>query len=357
MTKTLFYLFFLFCTIVANAQCYTDILVTEPSCGLENGRIEIQHIDFRDGFQFNWSGTYPDTNTVENLPAQTYFINIIADGLGGESCDTLITITLTDQSTSIPEISSTVTIMDVSCEESKDGSVDISVSGGMGDLSYTWSNGSTLEDASGLGAGVYSVVVSDSLNCKDTLDNIPLNSPASITIDMEDEMQIYKGGSAKAVIDIEGGNGYLEPLWTPATGLSCTDCLLPVVNPKETTTYTLTITDDNNCQKTGKFTAVVNDDVPEPFIPNAFTPNGDGNNDVFKVYGSTIDWVDLKIFDRWGKVVGTIETTDGFWDGKDTNGEDLPTAAYVYVLEFNYKSELGINSPAPKTGSITLIRE
>lgn len=342
----------------ANEPCIDTIIVTNPTCNLPNGRIEIVHQEYRNGGTFTWTAGLPDTNVVENLSAQLYMVNIAAIGINGDDCNvTGLQINLVDQSTSVPSISENVLVTEESCEDKKDGAIDITVSGGVGNISYEWSDGKNLEDPVNIASGVYSVTVTDSLGCKDTLENIPLNPPELITIEMESEIQIYKGGSRKLEVQLEGGLGYLQPTWTPSEGLSCSDCLNPVVSPESTTTYNLLITDDNGCEKTDKFTAVVNDSLPSPFIPNAFTPNGDGNNDEFKVYGSVIDWVDMRIFDRWGRLVGTIQEKDGTWNGQDLLGKPLPTGAYVYVLEFSYLPELGMELPAPVTGSVTLIRE
>lgn len=337
------------------AQCNLDSTVTHPSCLLSNGRIVLNN-NYRTS-TFSWSGNLPDTNVVEGLGPGLYFVSISAVGPNGEDCSTTRQITLTDQSTSIPSIDNNILITPESCEGKGDGLIDITVAGGVGQLTYSWSTNAVTEDLANVASGDYAVTVTDSLSCKDSLSGIVMTPGNEITIDMEDEIQIYKGGTVKPTIEVDGGTGYLAPTWSPVDGLSCADCLSPVVSPQETTSYTLTITDDNGCTKTDRFTAVVNDEVPVPFVPNTFTPNNDQLNDALMIYGSTIHWVDMKIFDRWGKLVGEITETTGSWNGNDLKGNPLSSGTYVYVLEFLYKPEMGIPSPKPITGSISLIRE
>jgi gliding motility-associated-like protein len=87
------------------------------------------------------------------------------------------------------------------------------------------------------------------------------------------------------------------------------------------------------------------------FVPNTFTPNGDGKNDVFKVYGNLIQKVHIQIFNQWGQKI--FETTDvaGGWDGT-YNGQAQPVGVYIYVVSAVMTDGRTIN----KKGSINLIR-
>ncbi len=104
--------------------------------------------------------------------------------------------------------------------------------------------------------------------------------------------------------------------WTPTTGLSCTDCANPYVQPLTDIVYTLVISDNYGCfADEASYKITIN---PETFIklPTTFTPNGDGRNDVIYVEGWGIkELITYKIFNRWGELV--FETTDKEvgWDG------------------------------------------
>lgn len=88
------------------------------------------------------------------------------------------------------------------------------------------------------------------------------------------------------------------------------------------------------------------------FIPNAFTPNNDGNNDVFRVYGKGIEVLELKIFDRWGELVFQSTEADPAWDGTMSGVLCQPN---VYVYYVGIKA-LGSNKVIREKGSITLLR-
>jgi gliding motility-associated-like protein len=87
------------------------------------------------------------------------------------------------------------------------------------------------------------------------------------------------------------------------------------------------------------------------FVPNVFTPNGDGKNDVLYVYGNYITKVDMHIFNQWGQQIATISNKIQGWDGK-YKGTPQPVGVYVYVL----KAELSDGRTVNMKGSITLLR-
>jgi gliding motility-associated-like protein len=91
---------------------------------------------------------------------------------------------------------------------------------------------------------------------------------------------------------------------------------------------------------------------PDVYVPNAFTPNGDGTNDVFEVFGTALKSVSMKIFNRWGeKVFDSGESQWASWDGTYM-GSMQPTGVYVYYVELVYLD--GVKKM--REGSVTLIR-
>jgi len=87
------------------------------------------------------------------------------------------------------------------------------------------------------------------------------------------------------------------------------------------------------------------------FIPNAFTPNNDGKNDVFKVYGSALKEAEIRIYTQWGaQIFETGDNTTG-WDGKST-GIPQPVGVYIYVIKIRMQDE----DTFIKKGTVNLIR-
>ena len=87
------------------------------------------------------------------------------------------------------------------------------------------------------------------------------------------------------------------------------------------------------------------------FVPNVFTPNGDGKNDLLYVYGNYIDKVEMHIFNQWGQQIAVITDKTQGWDGKH-KGTAQPVGVYVYVL----KAQLSDGRTVNLKGSITLLR-
>jgi gliding motility-associated-like protein len=143
--------------------------------------------------------------------------------------------------------------------------------------------------------------------------------------------------------------------WEPANSLSNPRIANPFAQPTATTTYTLTVTPPNStCISTAQVRVVVivpDCEEPNIFLPNAFTPNDDGNNDVLQVRGTIIGELKLIIYNRWGeKVFETVEIGGG-WDGYFNNSPCAPDV-YGYYLEV-----LCVNGEKfIKKGNINLIR-
>ena len=96
---------------------------------------------------------------------------------------------------------------------------------------------------------------------------------------------------------------------------------------------------------------IIVENQSKPFIPNSFTPNGDGNNDVFEIYGENIKTVKLRVFNRWGELV--YESTNQFkgWDGTYKGVLQNP-GVYTYDAEIIFLDDTQVE----KHGSVTLIR-
>jgi gliding motility-associated-like protein len=118
--------------------------------------------------------------------------------------------------------------------------------------------------------------------------------------------------------------------------------------------YIVTVSDVNNCKeiRTVQFDIPLIDCVsPVIYVPNIFSPNGDGQNDNLYVRGQGIKTLNFVIFDRWGEKI--FETTDQsiFWDGK-FKGKDMPVGVYAYLL----KATMNDGQKVDKKGNISLVR-
>ena len=171
--------------------------------------------------------------------------------------------------------------------------------------------------------------------------------------------EIVEGDSVRPIITTD--MDYVSAQWSPSTGLSCTDCLEPTIRPATSTTYTLSLTDSNGCVVQLSIEVLV---TPKPtggiFIPNTFSPNGDGQNEKFRIFtsseGGTVRV--FGIFDRWGEQVYLETNTQAGdptshtgWDGKSHGKEMLP-GVYLYRVVFEKPDGTIIT----RTGDLTLLR-
>lgn len=137
-------------------------------------------------------------------------------------------------------------------------------------------------------------------------------------------------------------------LWQSAESLSCYHCESPLATPLVSTGYLLIVTHVSGCSDTAQALITVEEYVcPEPFVPNAFTPNGDGKNDEFLVYGD-IQEVQMQIFNPWGELVFESSGIGQGWNGT-YGGKRLNPGVFVYVIEFCSGSKM-------LKGTVTLLR-
>ncbi len=131
--------------------------------------------------------------------------------------------------------------------------------------------------------------------------------------------------------------------WTPTINLSCEHCQTPVALIEGPVEYQCTVYDEEGCKTIERFIIRV-----EIVVPDVFTPNGDGYNDMF-VIKNLPENSELKIFDRNGVLLFTSDNYMQEWDGRDLRGKILPTGNYWYTLAIPY-------IPEPWNGSIYLKR-
>ncbi len=138
---------------------------------------------------------------------------------------------------------------------------------------------------------------------------------------------------AKTQLTTIQGPGYTYR-WEPNDGsLSAIDIYNPIAMPMETTTYTVTVTDQNGCSASASITVVVNACEEAVFVPNAFSPNGDGKNEVFRVRNITLKSMELVVYNRWGQEMYKSNDINSGWDGS-YDGKKLAPDVFAWHLRF-----------------------
>ena len=143
----------------------------------------------------------------------------------------------------------------------------------------------------------------------------------------------------------QNGNGCSYG-WNPATGLNSSTIAMPAVfsNNLQISSYIYILSKTDSCRITqDTVQIIVNDCTPlvplDIQVPNVFTPNYDGLNDVFKITYSGVTEVQLNIYDRWGLQLFETTLINQSWDGRTESGEPCSEGTYYYVLKAKGEKE------------------
>lgn len=187
------------------------------------------------------------------------------------------------------------------------------------------------------------VEVTDTTGCTTTLD-VAVDTLVNPTTFLDDVIETAWG----APIILNPNSNGIGYSWSPVEGLSCADCPNPVVTAQETSTYYLTILGANGCFTYDTITIFYDGSI---YVPNSFTPNGDGVNDIFFAYGKDIVDFEMYIFDRWGEQLFYTDDITMGWDGI-YEGKLVQTESYVWRI--NFEDVLGERGEL--FGTVTLLR-
>lgn len=292
---------------------------------------------------FTWSGNESQTFTASNLKSGVYVIT----ATDSKGCSSSVSVTLTEP---IPVVADLKPIVEPLCYGFTTTVEINNASGGTG-TGYTFS----IDDANQVPitspyevyAGKHVVKVFDSNGCA-FIDTILIDQPPQIIVDLGPDVTIELGDSVQLQPNVNSVLPVDTFFWKPLTSLSCGDCYTPFARPFDDTKYTLTVQDQNGCQGAGSVTVIV-DKNRKIFIPNVFSPDDNGTNDIFEVYSGngakTIK--SMKIYNRWGGQVFQAENLpaskfgSGGWNGT-FKGQPADVGVYVYLIEVEFLDNVTI---------------
>ncbi|MEO1437717.1 MAG: gliding motility-associated C-terminal domain-containing protein, partial [Bacteroidota bacterium] len=193
-----------------------------------------------------------------------------------------------------------------------------------------------------LGPDDYTLLVEDSQGCSETF-TITLIEPFELTLTLPADTTINSGERVPLIPIFNRPVQEISFDWTPDDFLDPPESLETDARPGEPTAYRLSITDLNGCEATDviQIDVITRRDVD---LPNAFTPNDDGLNDIFYVRSNFPESVNtirtFRIFDRWGELVFERQNFDpnsreNGWDGT-FKGTKLTPGVFVYMVEVEY---------------------
>ena len=188
-------------------------------------------------------------------------------------------------------------------------------------------------------------IFTDVLNACDTvITDLTINPTPQITLVKADDNCGESIGSVAA--NVISANPPISYIWNTGS----TDS---IISNLPAGTYSIVITDSTGCSNLNSV-EVLDLEIDCDFfvyVPNAFTPNGDGNNDVFFVNAKGVGSLSVKIYNRWGNKVFEINEVNDVWDGT-YKGKKQNTAVFVYVLEATFLN----GKTVTESGNVNLIR-
>jgi gliding motility-associated-like protein len=215
-------------------------------------------------------------------------------------------------------------------------------------VTYVWSDGSTNQTYTTNAFGTYYVTATDANTCI-TTDTIVVQPGSSYTTFFSSVDTTIFLGSSITLVAPEG----ISYLWESGETTSSI-----TIAPVENLSTSVIVTLPNGCFLVASGNILI-DPNTVLFIPNMFSPNGDGNNDSFMLYGGGVETILFKITNRWGEVVFRSDSFTEMlltgWDGKN-NGIDQPSGVYVWTLEGTMIDGTSISNLNNTTGTILLRR-
>ena len=260
---------------------------------------------------------------------------------------------------------SNLAVQNASCNESNGSITGVLVIGGNGDLSYTWSNGGTTLDMNNLSAGNYSLTITDTNNCIVMLDTSLISDPVPTVVAENDFATTEHATSVVIVIDTNdvGDATTIQVVSGPDSGTASVDLsgnltYIPDDGFSGIDSLVYTICDEFcivACDNATVYIAV--EDIVPIHIPNGFSPNTDGFNDVFVIEG--LDQYpdnEIIIFNRWGDEVFSAAPYLNDWVGTTTNGKLKITGDQVTEGTYYYILDLHVEEIIPFNGFVELRR-
>ncbi len=299
-----------------------------PSCaGTSTGSATVLVTGGTTPYNYLWSPSGGTGATAVDLAPGVYSVTVTDQN----TCSQNIQVTILEADALDPNLNST----DIDCSSGILGSVSSSPTGGTAPYTYQWSNGGSTALISNVVSGNYSVLVTDANGCQATGSTVvDLVNNSSITIHLAassilagDEVQL-----TTSTVPMVVGSSYS---WTPSESLSCSTCPNPVATPAETTSYQVTVVTPAGCTASATITITVSEG--DVYVPNAFTPDGDEFNHVFKpVFPKNFHPVEYEmlVFNRWGEVIFESHDKEVGWDGTyRASGELCKEGIYTWKIQ------------------------
>lgn len=325
--------------------------LTNPTCtGRNDGSIAITHLPTVEPYAYEWMGIDPDGLEATNLPAGNYRLRV-TDALG---CTDERDLSLRDPDPLAP--------VDISCNQVRRPPLMPSAEGGIPPYAYSI-DGENYFAAAGFNdlteGRFYQLRIRDAAGCALVQPNFFWPTATNRPVRLPTFVPQEPAGSARIVPDYFVSRDQIVGYeWYPAGLFDCPGCPAPTVSAPRSQTISLVVEDIYGCRDSLVSAVAVDGQVPV-FVPNVFTPDGNGRNDFVTIYASPLQVrrvVSFRFFNRWGAQLwedfdfAPNDARRG-WDGL-LNGVKADFATYVWIAEI----ELTTGERQTESGTVVLIR-
>ena len=307
-------------------------LTAENSCANgATGNISATLASGTPPYSYTWSNNNNEGAFNPDLAVGTYSLTV-TDGFG---CTAMAEATVGE----LPDVSFDLAVENATCSDLPDGSLTVlEFPEGM---LFSLDGQGFVDDPvfMELPMGGYTLYLQDVDGCVYE-QKFDVKRPGGFELFLPDDMTIQLGDSVQLTSQVSSF-GAMNYQWEGSDYLNCTDCPAPWARPLQTMQFLLTAIDENQCKETEAITIYVNKNT-NIYVPNAFSPNGDGINDLLLIYAapSVREVKSFLLFDRWGELVFEQyrfvpnHPAHG-WDGQ-FKGQAMNPAVFVWMAIVAY---------------------
>jgi len=333
-----------------NVQVTSDFNGYGISCFGESDGSAIANVTGVSPYQYLWSTGSPN-QSITGLSSGDYFVTI-TDSNG---CQTNSSVSISEPE----EFSIGFVVAQPDCFGHSHGSITVMQAGGVLPIRYSI-DGINFQSSpvfNGLNSGTYTVTTLDANDCY-VQEIIWINVPLMVHVDIGADHILLPGDTVilEAIVNVPF-DSLSSITWSGLLNPACPTCLIQPVAPIITTAYSISVSNSQGCTDQDSVVVFIQQNV-DIYIPNVFSPNGDGINDRLLISAaSEVEEIEsMEIFDRWGNLVFAAKNflpddPTNSWDGK-REGVTLNPAVFAYKMMARFKD----GRREVRNGDVTLVR-
>lgn len=317
---------------------------TNTCHGDSTGSIKLRVRGGSQPYTYKWEYVGESGPTVSGLKSGFYRVTV-ATASGTETTQIIYIGEYT--------ISASAIVTQMNCYGDKNAMVKFEASGGISPYKYSLDDGASFQDSRvfrNVEVGHYKGVIRDSAGCRVTIDTLSVTQPDELKV-TANVKQIPCATLSEGQVTLTANGG--TPPYTYSiigeTGLQEEGMLKKVLGIGE---YHYQVVDSHLCSADGDFSVTRQNGDCAVYMPTAFSPNGDGVNDVFRaiVHDNVKDF-HMQVYGRWGQLIFDSVSPERGWDGLE-RGKPVPAGSYLWVVTYTDSHQQAIK----QTGSLVVIR-